>query len=86
MYVRSEPIDLSWRRAGACRGLDPGLFFPIDDTSPDARRAKAVCAGCAVRDRCLDHALGYREHDGIWGGLTEAERRRIIRQRRRQTA
>lgn len=76
--------DLSWRPLGACWGLGPGLFFPLDDTH--AAPAKAVCNSCGVRDRCLDHALGYREHDGIWGGLTESERRRIIRQRRRRSA
>lgn len=76
--------DLSWRPLGACSGLDPGLFFPLDDAQ--AAPAKAVCNECGVRQRCLDYALGYREHDGIWGGMTESERRRIIRQRRRRTA
>jgi WhiB family redox-sensing transcriptional regulator len=77
-------IDASWRRHGACRGLDPDMFFP--QTDEEAGPAKAVCAGCGVRERCLDHALGYRERDGVWGGMTERERRRIIRQRRRRSA
>ena len=47
------------------------------------RDAKAVCAQCPVVDLCLEHALGVREKEGIWGGCTERERRRIIRQRRR---
>ena len=46
----------------------------------------SICNGCAVRDLCLDHALGRREHEGVWGGCTERERRRIIRRRRRAAA
>jgi WhiB family transcriptional regulator, redox-sensing transcriptional regulator len=70
-----------WRQHGACRGLDPAIFYPLDDE--DAEPAKDVCAGCPVRQPCLEHALSSREKDGIWGGATERERRRIIRQRRR---
>jgi WhiB family transcriptional regulator, redox-sensing transcriptional regulator len=57
------------------------MFFP-DDEEP-CEEAKAVCAGCHVRVACLEHALAQREKQGIWGGATERERRRIIRQRRR---
>ncbi|MEX0847618.1 MAG: WhiB family transcriptional regulator [Ilumatobacteraceae bacterium] len=70
-----------WRELGACRGLEPSMFFPDDDD--DAVEAKAVCAGCDVRVACLEHALTIREKQGVWGGATERERRRIIRQRRR---
>lgn len=77
-------VDLSWRADGACRGLDPSLFFPVEDE--EAEMAKLICAGCPVQGRCLDHALGYREHDGVWGGATERERRRLLRQRRRARA
>ena len=49
----------------------------------EADQAKAVCRECAVQESCLEHALGVREKDGVWGGRTERERRRIIRQRRR---
>lgn len=70
-----------WRELGACRGLEPSIFFPDDDD--DAADAKAVCATCNVRVACLEHALTIREKQGVWGGATERERRRIIRQRRR---
>lgn len=73
--------DLDWREQGACRGLDPGVFYP--DTDEEAEQAKGVCDGCAVRLTCLEHALSHREKQGVWGGATERERRRIIRQRRR---
>ncbi|HEX9993804.1 MAG TPA: WhiB family transcriptional regulator [Acidimicrobiales bacterium] len=74
-------MKLTWRDAAACRGLDPEIFYPVSDEEAD--QAKSVCSGCAVRQACLEHALGARERDGVWGGATEKERRRIIRQRRR---
>jgi WhiB family redox-sensing transcriptional regulator len=72
----------SWRDKGACRGIDPEVFYPGDDDD-EADEAKAICALCAVRQACLEHALAAREKEGVWGGATERERRRIIRQRRR---
>lgn len=76
---RNEP---PWRRQAACKGLDPTIFYPADEDD-ECLEAKAVCAQCPVNDPCLEHALGVREKVGIWGGCTERERRRIIRQRRR---
>jgi WhiB family redox-sensing transcriptional regulator len=73
--------DTSWRDKGACRGLDPETFFPQSDE--DAADAKVICAACGVQTACLEYALSCREKEGIWGGATERERRRIIRQRRR---
>ena len=72
-----------WRAKAACRGLDPTIFFPVPDDELAEAEAKEVCAVCPVRESCLEHALGSREREGIWGGATERERRRIIRQRRR---
>lgn len=73
---------LDWKLQAACRDLDTSLFFP--ESESDAADAKAVCAGCPVRQACLDFALLTRQHDGIWGGTTETERRRL--RRRRPTA
>jgi WhiB family transcriptional regulator, redox-sensing transcriptional regulator len=78
-YVSLQDVD--WRGLGACRGLDASIFYPDDDD--DAAVAKSVCDGCGVRAACLEHALMSREKAGVWGGATERERRRIIRQRRR---
>ena len=79
---RPSPVkEIDWRQLGACRGLDPGIFYP--ETDEEAESAKAVCGGCGVRAACLEHALQRREKQGVWGGCTERERRRIIRQRRR---
>lgn len=77
-------MDLSWRSKGACKGLDPDVFYP--DTDDLALEAKAVCGDCAVRQPCLEFALNQREHEGVWGGATEKERRRILRQRRKTAA
>jgi WhiB family redox-sensing transcriptional regulator len=74
-------MNQSWRTKAACHGLDPEIFHPADDE--DAGPAKAVCARCSVQEACLEFALGRREKEGVWGGCTERERRRIIRQRRR---
>lgn len=86
--LRTNPIEdvipqmnLSWRQRGACRGVDPDVFYPVSDE--DAEEAKAICAQCAVRQPCLEYALANRERDGVWGGATERERRRIVRQRRK---
>ena len=73
--------QVAWRELGACRGLEPSIFYPEEDA--DADDAKAVCAECVVRVACLEFALSSREKQGVWGGATERERRRIIRQRRR---
>ena len=77
----SISVELSWRQRGACSGLDPSIFFP--DSEEAADEAKSICAICPVRLSCLEHALSSRERDGVWGGTTEKERRRIIRHRRR---
>ena len=73
--------DKAWLERGACRGLDPSVFYPDDDD--DASEAKRICGECQVKVTCLEYALSFREKDGVWGGATERERRRIIRQRRR---
>jgi WhiB family redox-sensing transcriptional regulator len=78
--TRYDPQD--WRRAGACRSADPDLFFPISASGRSARqveRARQICAGCPVRQPCLDFALEHRGIEGIWGGTTSGERVRAKR-------
>jgi WhiB family transcriptional regulator, redox-sensing transcriptional regulator len=77
------PMSATWRKRAACRGIDVEIFYPATEEEADAAEAKAVCAGCPVRQACLEHALANREREGVWGGATERERRRIIRQRRK---
>jgi WhiB family redox-sensing transcriptional regulator len=66
----------SWMLHGACRD-DPDLFYP--DRGGDIRKAKRICRGCPVRQPCLDYALERGERFGVWGGLSERERRRLRR-------
>lgn len=72
----------TWRRAAACRGIDPAVFYADDDDPESLAAARKICAGCPVREACVEHAIAVREPDGVWGGLTARERRR--EQRRRQ--
>ena len=71
--------DKNWQMLSNCLGVDPDLFFP--ERGASTKDAKAVCQGCIVREDCLEYALTNREKFGIWGGLSERERRRIRRER-----
>jgi WhiB family redox-sensing transcriptional regulator len=71
--------DQSWQTRANCMGVDPELFFPERGTS--TRDAKEVCRGCVVRLECLDYAIANSEKFGIWGGMSERERRRVRRSR-----
>src|SRR5262245_61753874 len=68
-----------WQDLANCLGVDPDLFFP--ERGASTREAKEVCRGCVVRAECLEYALVNGEKFGIWGGMSERERRRIRRQR-----
>jgi len=72
--------DESWRLQALCAETDPEAFFP--EKGGSTREAKRVCNGCAVRAECLEFALANDERFGIWGGLSERERRRLRLQRR----
>lgn len=78
---RHLTTDDRWRDQAACLGLDPRIFYPADDE--EAEVARGICEACTVQHECLEYALARREKDGVWGGATERDRRRIIRQRRR---
>ena len=79
MRIAEESLDRSWQEYANCLGVDPDLFFP--ERGASTREAKEVCRGCVVRDDCLEYALRNSEKFGIWGGMSERERRRIRRQR-----
>ena len=71
----------------ACRGPQAEVFFPPshferkDEKVDREVRAKAICSTCAVKKECLEYAVAIREPHGIWGGLNELERRRVLRKR-----
>jgi len=75
-----------WQLHGSCRGEDPEVFFHPEGERGAQRAArisaaKAICAGCPVRVPCASHALAVREPYGIWGGLSEEERERLLARR-----
>ena len=65
---------LAWQEQALCAQTDPEAFFP--EKGGSTREAKRVCQNCEVRSECLDYALANDERFGIWGGLSERERRR----------
>jgi WhiB family redox-sensing transcriptional regulator len=80
--------DGDWRHRAGCLDEDPELFFPVGTTGPAEQQiqdAKAVCALCPVQGECLEWALGAGSQAdfGVWGGLTEEERRSLRRRRQR---
>ena len=80
MGIIAKPdLDTDWKDVSNCLGVDPDLFFP--ERGASTREAKEVCRGCVVRVECLEYALQNGEKFGIWGGMSERERRRIRRQR-----
>ncbi|GAA4072770.1 WhiB family transcriptional regulator [Nonomuraea sp. NPDC050663] len=80
---------MDWRHRAACRDVDPELFFPIGNTGPalmQIEEAKQVCNSCAVVDGCLKWALESGQDAGVWGGLSEDERRALKRRNARARA
>ena len=67
-----------WQDRAACFGIEPDLFFPVSED--EAGAALAFCGGCRIREECLAWALKNGERYGVWGGLTEQQRRRVQRQ------
>jgi WhiB family redox-sensing transcriptional regulator len=74
-YTDSEDNPLAWQADAVCAQTDPEAFFP--EKGGSTRDAKRICSGCDVRQQCLDYALANDERFGIWGGLSERERRKL---------
>ncbi|MBA3251906.1 MAG: WhiB family transcriptional regulator [Geodermatophilaceae bacterium] len=80
---------MDWRHRALCRDGDPELFFPIGNTGPalvQIEEAKAVCRRCPVTQDCLSWALETGQDAGVWGGLSEDERRALKRRTARARA
>jgi WhiB family redox-sensing transcriptional regulator len=73
----TETEELSWQERALCAETDPESFFP--EKGGSTREAKRICSSCEVRQECLEYALQNDERFGIWGGLSERERRRLKR-------
>lgn len=76
----SDEGVLGWQESALCAQTDPEAFFP--EKGGSTRDAKRVCSECPVSTACLDYALAKDERFGIWGGMSERERRRLRRQSR----
>ncbi|GAX49151.1 WhiB family transcriptional regulator [Streptomyces olivochromogenes] len=77
-----------WHERAACLRVDPDLFFPVGNSGPtlvQIDEAKAVCGRCPVAQQCLSWAVQTGQVDGIWGGMTESERRAVSRREVRRT-
>ena len=81
LFASQEPGDVPWQALALCAQTDPEAFFPAKGGS--TREAKRVCRSCEVRAECLQYALDHDERFGIFGGMSERERRLLKRQQRR---
>ena len=72
-----EADDQGWQEQALCAETDPEAFFP--EKGGSTREAKRICGRCDVKAECLEYALGHDERFGIWGGLSERERRKLKR-------
>ena len=82
MTVLGADDRWDWRSLAACRSADPDLFFPVStagESVAQLAKAKAVCARCPVRRECLAFAVRTRQMYGVWGGMSEHERRPVSR-------
>lgn len=82
LLIDEELLVVEWRDLAACNGHDPHLFFPAGETGPAAlqiTQAKRICASCEVQEDCLAYAIETNQVAGVWGGLTEDERRPVRR-------
>lgn len=71
--------DLSWQDGANCKGANADLFFP--ERGASTRTAKSICRECTVREACLEFAIATGEKFGIWGGMSERERRKVRKDR-----
>ncbi|MFF0386879.1 WhiB family transcriptional regulator [Streptomyces sp. NPDC004286] len=86
-YSGTITVDFVTQPRAACRDEDPELFFPIGETGPallQEEEAKAVCRRCPLTESCLEGALEREENAGVWGGMSEKERRALQRRAARQ--
>lgn len=83
MTMQQVHVEHLWQHRAACRGPNQAIFFPPaqmerrSEKRQRERRAKEICASCPVQADCRDYSIEIREQHGIWGGLTEGERRSL---------
>jgi WhiB family redox-sensing transcriptional regulator len=77
LEIVEDAEEQDWQDRALCAETDPEAFFP--EKGGSTREAKRICSQCEVRSQCLEYALAHDERFGIWGGLSERERRRLKR-------
>lgn len=80
LWAAGDEEEQEWQERALCAQTDPEAFFP--EKGGSTREAKKICVGCEVKDECLEYALANDERFGIWGGMSERERRRLKNLRR----
>jgi WhiB family redox-sensing transcriptional regulator len=78
----TKHMDMSWLNEARCLNEDPELFFPVGNTGPaleQIEQAKSICRQCDVAAQCLEYAIRENQDTGVWGGLSEDERRSLKR-------
>jgi WhiB family redox-sensing transcriptional regulator len=83
MELKSLP-EMEFREEANCKDVDPNVFFPGRGESHE--QAQSICQACPAREACLEYAIGNKIEHGIWGGASERERRRIVKNRRELAA
>ncbi|WP_199729801.1 WhiB family transcriptional regulator [Tessaracoccus sp. OH4464_COT-324] len=76
-FLEGDDVAFAWQTEALCAQTDPEAFFP--EKGGSTREAKRVCQSCTVRAECLEYALANDERFGIWGGMSERERRKLKR-------
>jgi len=87
--TEGDECRMDWRHEAACREEDPEVFFPVGNTGPalaQIEEAKKICERCPVKELCLAWALESGQDAGVWGGLSEDERRAMKRRAARNRA
>ena len=75
-------MDMTWLNQARCLNEDPELFFPVGNTGPaleQIEQAKSICRQCDVSAQCLEYAINENQDTGVWGGLSDDERRSLKR-------
>jgi WhiB family transcriptional regulator, redox-sensing transcriptional regulator len=83
-FPTPDTLATDWRADASCREVDIDVFFAVDEASQ--REAIAICETCPVRGECLEYAITAREQYGVWGGVREQDRKRLVRSRGRDAA
>lgn len=81
LFSEHITFDEEWKKLAECKGLNTEIFYPSDGLGVIA--AKKICAMCVVKQNCLDYAIKHQHISGVWGGASERDRKRIVKNRQK---